>query len=62
MPQFHKVERAKVIILDGKELFLKECAKCGTEFYASEDETRREKCRKRKKKSNRRNEKGEPVA
>lgn len=25
MPNFRNVERAKVIILDGKELFLKEC-------------------------------------
>jgi hypothetical protein len=59
MPQFRKIECAKVIILDGKELFLKECAKCGTEFYGSKDEKRCERCRK--KKSNRRNEKGESV-
>jgi hypothetical protein len=62
MPSFRKVERAKAIIQDGKELFLKECAKCGTEFYGAKDETRCEQCRKRKNKSNRRNEKGEPVA
>ncbi|MGB8541978.1 MAG: hypothetical protein WCD49_10135 [Candidatus Acidiferrales bacterium] len=35
-----KIERAKAIILDGKELFLKECAKCGSEFYGAKDETR----------------------
>jgi hypothetical protein len=40
MPQFRNVERGKVIILDGKELFLKECAKCGTECYGTKDETR----------------------
>jgi hypothetical protein len=40
MPQCRNVERAKAIIQDGKQLFLKECAKCGTEFYGSKDETR----------------------
>jgi hypothetical protein len=35
MANFRHVERAKVIILDGKELFLKECANCGAEFCGS---------------------------
>jgi Zn finger protein HypA/HybF involved in hydrogenase expression len=50
MSYFRKVERATVIIEDGKELFLKKCAKCGTDFYGAKYETRCEKCRKRRKK------------
>lgn len=49
MPNFRKVERAKVIIQDGKELHLKECAKCGSEFYGAKDSTRCDARRKRRK-------------
>jgi hypothetical protein len=44
-----KSNERQAIILDGKELFLKECAKCDAEFYGQKEETRCEKCRKRKK-------------
>jgi hypothetical protein len=42
MPNFRKIERAQVIILDGEELHLKKCAKCGAEFYgeAKDNEVR----------------------
>jgi Zn finger protein HypA/HybF involved in hydrogenase expression len=50
VPIFKKVERAQVIILDGKELDLKKCTKCGTEFYGEEKQTKCEACRKRRKK------------
>ena len=50
MPNFRKVERAKVIIQDGKDLHLKQCAKCDGEFYCTKSETQCDGCRKRKKK------------
>ena len=50
MPTFRKVERAKVIIQDGQELSLKNCAKCQTEFYGDVKQTKCEDCRKRRKK------------
>jgi hypothetical protein len=49
MPNFRRVERAKVIIQDGQELKLKECAKCKVEFYGPENQKKCESCRKRKK-------------
>ena len=33
MPNFKKIERAEVIIQDGRELFLKKCSKCGGDFH-----------------------------
>ena len=35
MPNFRHVERTKSIIQDGKELFLKQCEKCGSGFYGA---------------------------
>ena len=32
-PPHIKIQRAKAIIMDGVELWLKECARCGREFY-----------------------------
>ena len=49
MVYFRKVERAKSVIENGEELFLKECEKCKTEFYGAENQTKCESCRKRKK-------------
>jgi hypothetical protein len=39
-PIFRKIQRAKSVILDGKQLFLKECKKCGADFYGVEKQTR----------------------
>ncbi|MGA8450809.1 MAG: hypothetical protein WB707_11310, partial [Candidatus Acidiferrales bacterium] len=41
---FTKVQRAKSVILDGRHLFLKECARCGCDFYGTERETRCDEC------------------
>jgi len=41
---FKKVQRAKSVILDGQHLFLKECAKCGGDFYGTEKRTRCDEC------------------
>jgi predicted Zn-ribbon and HTH transcriptional regulator len=41
---FKKIEHAKSVILNGQQLFLKECAKCGIEFYATEKQTRCSEC------------------
>jgi Zn finger protein HypA/HybF involved in hydrogenase expression len=49
MVYFRKVERAKSIIENGKELFLRECEKCKTEFYGDKKTVRCEGCGKRKK-------------
>ena len=35
MPNFRHEERTKSIIQDGKELFLKQCEKCGSDFYGA---------------------------
>jgi len=43
------VERAKSVIENGRELFLKTCSKCDVEFYGEEKQTKCENCRKRKK-------------
>jgi hypothetical protein len=48
-PIFRSVERAKSVIKDDEELFLKTCAKCDADFYGDVKETRCENCRKRKK-------------
>jgi hypothetical protein len=47
MVQFRKVERAKVIIQDGKELFLKTCLECQREFYGDQKIMRCDLCRGR---------------
>lgn len=39
-----KIEHAKSVILNGQQMFLKECAKCGIEFYAIEKQTRCSEC------------------
>jgi len=49
MPYFRKVERAKSVIENGRELFLKTCSKCSAEFYGEEKQTKCETCCKRKK-------------
>jgi Zn finger protein HypA/HybF involved in hydrogenase expression len=50
VPHFRKVERAKAIIENGVELTLKECAKCGAEFYGSKAQIQCENCRTTRKK------------
>jgi hypothetical protein len=51
-PIFMKVQRAKSVILNGQQLFLKECAKCGSDFYGTEKQTRCDECaRKRRKRA-----------
>jgi hypothetical protein len=49
MPNFRKVERAKSVVLNGKLLILKKCAKCDVEFYGEETQPKCEACRKRRK-------------
>lgn len=41
---FKKIEHAKSVVLNGQQMFLKECAKCGIEFYAAEKQTRCSEC------------------
>jgi len=41
---FKKIEHATSVILNGQQLLLKECAKCGIEFYATEKQTRCSEC------------------
>ncbi len=36
---FKTVDRAEFVILKGMKLFLKECAKCGSDFYDIEKQT-----------------------
>jgi Zn finger protein HypA/HybF involved in hydrogenase expression len=50
MVQFRKIERAKVVVKDGVTLYLKSCAKCGNEFYGTEDRPICDTCGKKKKK------------
>ena len=52
MPIFFKVERAKSVVLDGKLLILKRCAKCDAEFYGEETHLKCEACRNAVAKSN----------
>jgi hypothetical protein len=49
-PIFRNVQRAESVILDGKHLFLKECKKCGGDFYGVEKETRCAGCLGKRKK------------
>ena len=41
---FTKVQRVKSVILNGQQLFLKECGKCGDDFYGTEKRTRCDEC------------------
>jgi hypothetical protein len=51
-PGFETVRRAKSVILKGVHLFLKECAKCGSDFYGIEKQTCCDECaRKRRKRA-----------
>jgi hypothetical protein len=49
-PIFMKVQRAKSIILNGQQLFLTECAKCGSDFYGTEKQTRCDECAGKRRK------------
>jgi hypothetical protein len=49
MVYFRKVERAKSIIENGKEPFLKECGKCKSEFYGARDQSSCGECNKKKR-------------
>ena len=49
-PIFAKIQRARSVIVDGKHLFLKECTKCGGDFYGVEKQTRCDECLGQKKK------------
>jgi len=49
-PIFMKIQRAKSVILNGQHLFLKECAKCGSDFYVTERETCCDECAAKKRK------------
>ena len=49
-PIFMKVQRANLVILNGRRLFLKECAKCGSDFYGTEKQTRCDECAGKKRK------------
>jgi predicted Zn-ribbon and HTH transcriptional regulator len=40
----NRIKHAKSVVLNGQQLFLKECAKCGIEFYATEKQTRCSEC------------------
>jgi len=49
-PVFAKVQRAESVIVHGKHLFLKECKKCGCDFYGAEKQTRCDECFAKRKK------------
>jgi hypothetical protein len=49
-PLFAKVQRAESVIVNGKHLFLKECKKCGGDFYGTEKQTRCDECLGKRKK------------
>jgi hypothetical protein len=51
MSPFLKVERAESVVLNGKLLILKHCAKCNIEFYGEEAHLKCEACRKRNRKT-----------
>jgi hypothetical protein len=44
-----RVQSAKAIIKDGVELWLKECARCGIEFYGSPENSICNECKGKKK-------------
>jgi len=47
---FAQEQRAQSVIVHGKHLFLKECKKCGGDFYGVEKQTRCDECAERKRK------------
>jgi hypothetical protein len=47
-PIFRKIQRAQSVIVHGQHLFLKECNKCGTDFYGLEKQTRCDECASKK--------------
>jgi len=49
-PAFKTVQQAKSVILKGVHLFLKECAKCGSDFYAIEKQTCCDQCTGKRRK------------
>ena len=52
-PKLHPrfpVQRAKLIILDGVELRLKQCVKCDIEFYGTASQLKCGECHKMKRK------------
>jgi hypothetical protein len=49
-PVVAKVQRAESVIVHGKHLFLKECKKCGGDFYGAEKQTRCDECFAKRKK------------
>jgi hypothetical protein len=40
----NRIKYAKSVILNGRQLFLKECAKCGDDFYGVAKQTRCNEC------------------
>jgi predicted Zn-ribbon and HTH transcriptional regulator len=48
-PPHIQPKRAKALIIDGIELSLKQCEKCGNEFYGSKTDSECEDCRSKKK-------------
>jgi len=50
LPLFAKAQRAQSVIVHGKQLFLKECRKCGCDFYAVEKQARCDECFAKRKK------------
>ncbi len=49
-PVFETVHRAKSVILKGVHLFLKECTKCGSDFYGIEKQMYCNECAGKKRK------------
>jgi hypothetical protein len=49
-PAFKTVQQAKSVILKGAHLFLKECAKCGSDFYGIEKQTFCDECAGKRRK------------
>jgi hypothetical protein len=47
---FAKVQHAPSVIVHGKHLFLKECKKCGGDFFGVEKQTGRDECLGKRKK------------
>jgi hypothetical protein len=47
---FAKVQRAQSVIVHGKRLFLKECKKCGGDFYGVAKQTGCDECSGKRKK------------
>ena len=47
---FTRIQRAKSVTLNGQHLFLKECAKCGSDFYGIEKQTRCDECAGKRRK------------